>query len=187
MFNMRYTNIINNRIYNILKQSNININDNEFNKIKNKDINYIVNYFVKKKYNDYNTQKCVVERISNKLIQIDFPEKINPTLVKLNEKKVNSLIRRNYSNLTIDEKRIINHYKIKLIDNPLSINDLKNTKLYNILLDSNLCIQDYEFNEKVDKLTYRELIDYFVDRQHEHKEVRRMIKNKINKHLTEYV
>ena len=50
MFNMSYTNIINKRLYDALKQTNINFTKIEFDKMKDKDMNYIVNKFVNRQY-----------------------------------------------------------------------------------------------------------------------------------------
>ena len=80
-----------------------------------------------------------------------------------------------YNNIPI---RLVNHYKVKTYDNPYCLYNIKDMKLFNAIMKSSLCVKDYEYLENQNK-SRNEIIDYFINRQYEHKEVRKMIKNKI--------
>ena len=183
MFNMSYTNIINKRLYDALKQTNINFTKIEFDKLKDKDMNYIVNKFVNRQYKDYDVRNIIVNNINNKLYQLESNESknLNPVLVVKHRndlQNIKCINRKTYSTYSNSDMRIIDHYKEKMYDNPYCLYNIKDIDLFDAIMKSTLCVQDYEYINKQNN-TREEIIDYFVNREHEHIEVRRMIKNKI--------
>ena len=183
MFNMSYNNTLNNRLFKILIKSNIKISQNEFNKIKHNNIDYIVNTLVKKQYNNFEIQKIVIDNINNNLYKMENDNNnLNNILVTKNNNDFNKIkFNRNYHSLPYNiSDRLINHYKIKIYDNPHSLYYIKDIKLFNAIMKSTLCVQDYEYFKNQHK-SKNDIIDYFINREHEHSEVRKMIKNKIEK------
>ena len=183
MFNMSYTNIINKRLYDALKQTNINFTKIEFDKLKDKDMNYIVNKFVNRQYKDLDVRDIIVNNINNKLYQLESyqSKNINPVLVVKHRNELQNIKcinRKSYSTYSNSHMRIIDHYKEKMYDNPYCLYSIKDIDLFDAIMKSTLCVQDYEYINKQNN-TREEIIDYFVNREHEHIEVRRMIKNKI--------
>jgi len=187
MFNMSYSNIINNRVYNVLKNSNIQFTSNEFNNIKYNSIEYIIKKFVSRQYKCTNEQQIIINDINNKLLHSETNNKennniINPILVNKNNMMLSKLKidKRKYTTYCYLDRdnRIIEHYKEKIYDNPDSIYNIKDSKLFNAIMNSSLCVQDYEYINKQHK-TKDEILDYFINRQHEHIEIRKMIKNQI--------
>ena len=84
MFNMSYTNIINKRLYDALKQTNINFTKIEFDKLKDKDMNYIVNKFVNRQYKDLDVRDIIVNNINNKLYQLESYQSKFKSSIELN-------------------------------------------------------------------------------------------------------
>ena len=185
MFNMSYNNTLNNRLFKILINSNIKINLNEFDKIKHNNIDYIVNTLVKKQYNDYDTQKIIINNINNNLYKMESDNNnLNNILVTKNNNDFNKIkFNRKFHSLSYNiSDRLVNHYKIKMYDNPNCLYHIRDIKLFNAIMKSSLCVQDYEYLKNQHK-SKNDIIDYFINREHEHIEVRRMIKNKIKKDL----
>ena len=183
MFNMSYTNIINKRLYDALKQTNINFTKIEFDKMKDKDMNYIVNKFVNRQYKDLDVRDIIVNNINNKLYQLESyqSKNVNPVLVVKHRndlQNIKCINRKTYSTYSSSHMRIIDHYKEKMYDNPYCLYSIKDIDLFDAIMKSTLCVQDYEYINQQNN-TREEIIDYFVNREHEHIEVRRMIKNKI--------